>query len=241
MIRKQKILWIAVLILFSILSFQAESFPGRHNPQQKVTVTAVEVPVRVLLKGEVIRDLSKEDFEVFQNGIKQEITKFEIVSRRIASAGKDSSLQEMLKPSKRLFLLIFNIFDYNRTIGEAIDYFFKEVFLPGDQLVVLAEGRVLNVEQSKNPETLTANLKESLKIFKSISTFSTLNSFRELENEAETLLRSFRGDPGLLGSMYPYVNQFLDNYKRIWDEYRNQFLVSDFALYKKRCRQNQAL
>jgi hypothetical protein len=230
--KKTKILWIAILWLFSILSFQAGSFPGRHNPQQKVTVTAVEVPVRVLLKGEVIRDLSKEDFEVFQNGIKQEITRFEIVSRRIASAGKDSSLQEMLKPSKRLFLLIFNIFDYNRTIGEAIDYFFKEVFLPGDQLVVLAEGRILNVEQSKNPETLTANLKESLKIFKSISTFSTLNSFRELENEAETLLRSFRGDAGLLGSMYPYVNQFLDNYKRIWDEYRNQFLVSDFALYK---------
>jgi hypothetical protein len=232
MLRKQKILWIAVLMVSSVLSFQAGSFPSPHNPQQKVTVTAVEVPVRVLLKGEVIRDLTKEDFEVFQNGIKQEITKFEIVSRRIASAEEDSSLQEKPKPSKRLFLLIFNIFDYNRTIGEAIDYFFEDVFQPGDQLVVLAEGRVLNVEQTKNPEKLTANLKESLRIFKSISTFSSLNSFRELENEAETLLRSFRGDAGLLGSMYPYVNQFLDNYKRIWDEYRNQFLASDLALHQ---------
>jgi hypothetical protein len=232
MIRKKKILWIGVLMLFSVLSFQVRSSPGRHNPQQKVTVTAVEVPVRVLLKGEIVRGLAKEDFEVFQNGIKQEITKFEIISQKIAPMGEDSSLREEPKHSKRLFLLIFNIFDYNRTIGEAIDYFFKDVFLPGDQLVVLAEGRILNVEQSKNPEKLTENLKESLKIFKSISTFSTLNSFRDLENEAETLLRSFRGDVGLLGSMYPYVNQFLDNYKRIWDEYRNQYLISDLALYQ---------
>lgn len=232
MLRKQKILRIAFLILFSILSFQSGSLPARHSSQQEVTVTAVEVPVRVLLKGEVIRGLAKEDFEVFQNGVKQEITKFEIISRKIAPTGKDSLLQEKPKSSKRLFLLIFNIFDYNRTIGEAIDYFFKDVFQPGDQLVILAEGRILNVEQNKSPEKLTTNLKESLKIFKSISTFSTLNSFRELENEAETLLRSFRGDAGLLGSMYPYVNQFLDNYKRIWDEYRNQFLVSDLSLYK---------
>jgi hypothetical protein len=232
MIKKKRILWIAVLMFFSILSPQEGSFPARHNPQQEVTVTAVEVPVRVLLKGEVIRGLAKEDFEVFQNGIKQEITKFEIVSRRIASPDKDSTLQDKMKHSNRLFLLVFNIFDYNRAIGEAIDYFFEEVFLPGDQLVVLAESRILNVEQSKNPEKLATNLKEALKIFKSISTFSTLNSFQELENEAETLLRSFRGDPGLLGSMYPYVNQFLDHYRRIWDEYRNQFLVSDLALYK---------
>ncbi len=232
MLRKKKILWAAFLMLFSVLSFLAGSFPLRHNLQQEVTVTAVEVPVRVLLKGEVIRGLAKEDFEVYENGIKQEITKFEIISQKIAPIGEGSSLQEKPKPSKRLFLLIFNIFDYTRAVGEAIDYFFEDIFLPGDQLVILAEGRILNVEQSKNSEKLTANLKESLKIFKSISTFSTLNSFRELENEAETLLRSLRGDTGLLGSRYPYVNQFLDNYKRIWDVYRNQFLVSDLALYQ---------
>ncbi len=232
MIGKKRILGITALILFSVLSFQAGSFPAWHNLQQEVTVTAVEVPVRVLLKGEIVRGLAKEDFEVFQNGIKQEITKFEIVSQTIAPAGESSAPKEKQKPSRRLFLLIFNIFDYNRAVGEAIDYFFKEIFRPGDQFIILAEGRILNVEQSKNPEKLTASIKESLKIFKSISTFSTLNSFRDLENEAETLLRSFRGDTGLLGSMYPYVNQFLDNYKRIWEEYRNQFLVSDLALYQ---------
>lgn len=226
------ILWIAFPILFSILSFLGRSFPVRHNPQQEVTVTAVEVPVRVLLKGKVVRGLAKEDFEVFQNGIKQDITKFEIISQRIAPAAEHSPLQEKPKTSKRLFLLIFNIFDYSKTVGEAVDYFFKDIFRPGDQLVILAEGRVLNIKQSKSIEDLIGNLKESLKIFKSISTLSTLNSFRDLENEAEALLRSFRSDPGLLGSMYPYVNQFLDNYKRIWDEYRNQYLVSDLSLYQ---------
>ncbi|MCK4825345.1 hypothetical protein KA005_56885, partial [bacterium] len=104
MLKKKKIPWIitkslglsllAFLMLFSILSFQASSSPPRQAQQEKVTVTAVEVPVRVLLKGEVIRGLAKEDFEVFENGVKQEITQFKIVSRKISSAGRAVLPQE---------------------------------------------------------------------------------------------------------------------------------------------------
>jgi hypothetical protein len=204
------------LTLFSILSFQAGSLPLRHAQQEKVTVTAVEVPVRVLLKGEVIRDLAKEDFEVFENGVKQEITQFKIVSRKISSHGIAVSPQEKPKPSKRLFLLIFNIFDYNEAIGEAINYFFKEIFQPGDQFVILVEGKVLNIERGKNLEMLIANLKESLKEFKQISTFSTIQRYQELKNEADTLLRHLRGLGGSIASIYPYMVQFLDNYRRVW-------------------------
>lgn len=242
MLKKKKIPWIitknfcqsliAFLTLFSILSFQADSLPLRHAQQEKVTVTAVEVPVRVLLKGEVIRDLAKEDFEVFENGVKQEITQFKIVSRKISSPGIAVSPQEKPKPSKRLFLLIFNIFDYNEAIGEAINYFFKEIFQPSDQLVILVEGKVLNIERGKNFETLIANLKGSLKKFKQISTFSTIQRYQELENEADILLRNLRGLGGAIASIYPYMVQFLDNYKRVWTSYRNQFLVTNLDFYQ---------
>ena len=242
MLKKKKIPWIitkslslsllAFLMLFSILSFQASSSPPRQAQQEKVTVTAVEVPVRVFLKGEVIRGLAKEDFEIFENGVKQEITQFKIVSRKISSAGRAVLPQEKPKPSKRLFLLIFNIFDYNEAIGEAINYFFKEVFQPSDQIVILVEDKVLNIERGKNLETLIANLKGSLKKIKRISTFSTIQRYQELENEADILLRNLRGLGGAIASLYPYMVQFLDNYKRVWTSYRNQFLVTNLALYQ---------
>jgi len=57
-----------------------------------VTVTAVEVPVRVLYKGQPVKDLTKEDFEIYENGIKQNITVFEAVSRKIAK--KDAASQK---------------------------------------------------------------------------------------------------------------------------------------------------
>jgi hypothetical protein len=43
---------------------------AQERPQEEVTVTAVEVPVRVLLKGEAVRDLTQADFEVYENGVK---------------------------------------------------------------------------------------------------------------------------------------------------------------------------
>jgi hypothetical protein len=57
-------------------------FSGTHvvqqqTQQEKVTVIAVEVPVRILHKGQVVRGMTKDDFEIYEDGIKQEITDFE--------------------------------------------------------------------------------------------------------------------------------------------------------------------
>jgi hypothetical protein len=54
--------------------------PGLQEDPQEVTVTAVEVPVRVFAEGRVVRGLTAADFEVYENGLKQEITHFEIIS-----------------------------------------------------------------------------------------------------------------------------------------------------------------
>jgi len=138
----------AILFVFFFLLSQNFS-PPQEKPKQEVTVIAVEVPVRVLQKGQVVKDLNKEDFEVFENGIKQNITAFEVVSRRISLAQEIP--QEAKAPQKnRIFILIFNIFDYTEPVGEAIDYFFKDIFRPHDQLIILTEDRVLNIEKGQS-------------------------------------------------------------------------------------------
>jgi hypothetical protein len=207
----------------------------QQRPQEEVTVTAVEVPVRVLLKGQVVRDLKRDDFEVFENGVKQEITQFEVVSRKIAlpAAENPSLAAEKVRPSKRLFLLIFNIFDYNEAVGEAVDYFFRDVFRPGDQIIVLTEDQVLDIPRGEGIDELIRRIKESLRTFKSISVQSTVKNFRDLNFEADRLLGILRGtEQSQLTRMDNAIMRFFDNYQRIWEDYRRRFLEPDVAFYR---------
>ncbi len=220
-------LFIVSLIFF--LNLNLNSVPEQEKLQEAVTVTAVEVPVRVFHKGQVVRNLKKEDFEVYENGVKQEITAFEIVSRKISIPQEERKTHQ----KKRLFILIFNIFDYNEAVGEGIDYFFQNVFQEGDRFLILTEGRMFDIERGKKLSEVILNLKETLKKYKLISNQNILKSFRDVSREADRLLSMLRG---LDRSAYTPVDQamirFFDNYKRIWLDYKKQYLIPDLELYR---------
>jgi hypothetical protein len=218
-----------IVILLFLLNISLNSVLGQEKLQEKVTVTAVEVPIRVVHKGQVVRDLKKEDFEVYENGVKQEITAFEAISRKISVPQEEREAQQ----KKRLFILIFNIFDYNEAVGKGIDYFFQNVFQEGDKFVVVTEGRLLDIERGKKLSDVILNLKETLKKYKLISNQNTLKSFRDLNREADRVYSLLRG---LERSAFSPVDQamikFFDNYQRIWSDYRRQYLVPDIELYQ---------
>ena len=220
-------LFIVSLIFF--LNLNLNSVPEQEKLQEAVTVTAVEVPVRIFHKGQVVRNLKKEDFEVYENGVKQEITAFEIVSRKISIPQEERKTHQ----KKRLFILIFNIFDYNEAVGEGIDYFFQNIFQDGDRFLILTEGRMLDIERGKKLPEVILGLKETLKKYKLISNQNTLKAFRDISREADKLLSMLRG---LDRSAYTPVDQamirFFDNYKRIWSDYRKQYLIPDLELYR---------
>lgn len=220
-------------ILFPASLLTKASYP-QEKPREEVAVTAIEVPVRVLLDNQVVKSLAKEDFEVFENGIRQEIFGFEIVSRKIVrpiDAAPKPALPS-LKP--RLFVLIFDIFDYNDSIGEAIDYFFTNVFREKDQMVVLVEGRLLNIKRGEGLENVGADLKETLKKYKTISTQRIHKAYMDLTFECDRLLMAIGDDVSPNGgpNWEQHVGRFYDNYARIWKAYRDQFLMPDMDLYQ---------
>jgi len=218
-----------IVFLFFFLNLNLNSVPGQEKPQEEVTVIAVEVPVRVLHKSQVVRDLKKEDFEVYENGVKQEITAFEVISRKISIPQEERKTQQ----KKRFFALIFNIFDYNEAVGDGIDYFFQHVFQEGDQFLILTEGKMLDIERGKKLSEVILNLKKTLKKYKLISNQNTLKAFRDMTREADKLLAMLQG---LEQSAYTPVDQamlrFFDNYKRTWADYRKQYLIPDLELYR---------
>ena len=218
-----------IVFLFFLFNLNINSVPGQEKPQEEVTVIAVEVPVRVIHKGQVVKNLIKEDFEVYENGVKQEITAFEVISRKI------SIPQEERKPhqKKRLFFLIFNIFDYNKAVGEGIDYFFQNVFQQGDQFIVLTEGGVLDIKRGKNISEVILNLKETLKKFKIISNQSTLKIFRDLRFESDKLIGMLQGyERSAFTPLDQAMSRFFDNYRIAWLDYRKQYLIPDLELYR---------
>jgi len=214
-------------LLSLILLITPNNFLGQQKPRQEVTVTAVEVPVRVFVNGQFLKNLTKNDFEIFENGVKQEITNFEVISRKIALPTGEG--REQLK--KRLFILIFNVFDYNDAVGEGIDYFFQNFFQKNDQFVIVVENQTLNIERGKNLNDVILSLKDALKKFKLISNQATLKNFRDLNYEADRLLAAFRGEMGQT-PLYNSMIKFFENYQRIWNDYRKQYLIPDIGSYE---------
>jgi hypothetical protein len=222
--------FLLIALFFFLMNLNLHSIPGQEKLQEEVTVTAVEVPVRIIQKGQAVKNLTKEDFELYENGIKQEITAFEIISRKISTPQE----QRKTDQRKRLFILIFNIFDHNEAVREGIDYFFQNVFQQGDQFVVLTEGRMLNIKRGKELSEVILNLNETLKKYKLISNQNTLKAFRELGIEADRLLGILRGggDRSRFVTLDQAMIRFFDNYRRTWIDYRKQYLIPDLELYR---------
>ena len=190
-IHESAIYFLCLLFVLSwAYNFSPLQIQGKQ--QEEVTVIAVEVPVRVLLKGRYVKGLTKEDFELFENGIKQQITGFEVRSRRISVPVDIPEEELQIQPEKRLFFLIFNIFDYTAAVGEAIDHFFANTFRKGDKIIVLTEGNILNIETGKGLSKVAQDLKDTLKKYKVISTGQILSSYTNLRKEADRLIMSLR-------------------------------------------------
>jgi VWFA-related protein len=207
---------------------------SQERPQERVTVTAIEIPVRIIQKGKVVRELTRQDFEIYENGIKQEITAFEVISRKISAPIEKRDRRSL----KRTFILIFNVFDYNDAVGEGIDYFFAQIFRPGDHILIITENTMLNIEKGKTMSAVIHGLKETLKRYKVISTGQILKAYKDLDNECDRLLASLRAlRGGALGSNGPQgVLRFYQNYERIWKEYRRQFIAPEIGLYRSLIR-----
>ena len=225
----KKSLLMTVLALSS-LSLVAPPAGAQDKPGQAVTVTAVEIPVRVFHKGDPVKGLAKADFEVYENGVRQEITGFEVVSRRITPEAAVPAGGLAVPAEPKLFVLIFHIFDYGDAVDEGIDYFFQSVYSPGDRLMILAEDRLLNVEPDDNLAKFSKRVKDTLKAFKSYSTASVVRAYTDLDHEGEKLHQYLQGQG--YASWHPMVNRFYDEYQRVWNDYKRKFFTLDMGLYR---------
>jgi hypothetical protein len=222
-----------LILAFFTLSLAGESLPvcGQERPARSINVTLVEVPVRVFKGHDFVPDLTKEDFEVFENGIPQEITGFEARSRTIDKGKGNLGREDPEIRKSRTFILIFNVYDYSEAIGKAVDYFFDNVFRIGDRLVTIIEDK--SIENC--PENAWAIcIKDYLARYKALARTDIWKAFRNLEERAQSLVALLTGAgatdyPDDIGQA---IGQYIAQYQQVWNDYRRRMFDVDLDFYR---------
>jgi VWFA-related protein len=167
--------WLAVGFASSLPIFTANPLHGQEAPVQgpplRVNVNRVSVGVTVSdSHGQFVRDLSRSDFQVFDNGIEQSIADFLPVEQ----------------PAQVLLLI---------EGGPSVLFFAKTHVLAADQMVVslAADDRVAIATYAKGPEGVidfTTDKTEARMALRGISFaqgFGELNLFSSVSATVETL------------------------------------------------------
>lgn len=102
-------------------------------PQRPATSAAV-VAVRVHDQGRFVDGLSMADFSVSEDGAAREVTALYRVEKNVLVGHEGEA--RTAPSAARQFYLLFQMYDYDPKIAQALRYFFNEVLLPGDLLEV---------------------------------------------------------------------------------------------------------
>jgi VWFA-related protein len=187
----KKLIFFIVFIALAIILIAQEI-------QQETIVVNIEVPVRVFDKGKFVENLNIDDFNVYEDGKLQDVVAVYLIKKtnieREEIGAKEEETGIKFSPEvSRNFVFLFEIHEYLPKIGKAVEYFFEEVFLPGDTLKVVtpiktydfnvkALGRFTGKEIAKE---LIGQLRKDTKI-SAAEYRSLLNDFTNLMEFART-------------------------------------------------------
>ena len=124
---KKHSLFLAILV-FSLTLFAQEI-------QEEAVAVNIEVPVRVFKGQAFIDDLTIDDFEIYEEGVLQNIEAMYLINKTEIKR-KEEIVTEFTPDSSRTYVLMFEIIEYLPKIGEVLDYFFESVIRPDDSLII---------------------------------------------------------------------------------------------------------
>jgi len=107
-------------------------------PQHESTVVNIEVPVRVMKKNAFVDNLTLADFEVFENGVRQNIEAVYLIKdKQVLREEKTAGAAPSPRQSARHYVLYLDLKEYLPKVGDALDFFFGDVLGPEDTLFVV--------------------------------------------------------------------------------------------------------
>ncbi|MCJ7524618.1 MAG: hypothetical protein MUP71_05260 [Candidatus Aminicenantes bacterium] len=131
------ILLAALLALFALLA-------GQVHVHERVEVIYQEILVRVFDGGKPVPGLRNEDFVLHEEGRPVKVAYCRELRRSLARPEVDAGITAA-KPKPRLFLFMFWLNEESREWPKAWDYFAREIYRPGDRIVLSDASRAVEV------------------------------------------------------------------------------------------------
>jgi len=215
---------IAVLMLPFLLSGSIFADTGTQEQEkivEKVTVTNIEVPVRVLKKGEPVTDLTVDDFSLYENNKQMTINGF-FLKRKTLNIEQTGTPSQTAEP--RTFVLVFNVSNYNQYFEKAVNHLFDNILTPTDRLLIFANDKTREFADLKNKDQakfqLVADLKEEgikakrrlLEYINRVESYMKVSDFRR---------QLSRRDP----EQAQRAVDFMKKYMIAWNEYQQNYLL----------------
>jgi hypothetical protein len=224
---------VAVGLLGLVLIGSGLLYSGQDDVKitEKVEVINVEVPVRVFYRGELVRNLTKKDFTLYEGDEKQFINGF--YSKKKSISSHDVKLKPQHKKNRstsRYIVLIFRTTDYNIELRKGIDYLFENIIKPHDELLIFINDKTISLSKSywkiDRKDILLQMLKEECihAHQRLISYFLTIQ--KELDR---TQMKLIEDDSYSLNAFF--IIEFLRRYLTTWQEYKKKYLIPDLDKY----------
>lgn len=145
---------VSCLILAFLLPGYSDQDQSQSDQKVKeyVKVVNVQLLLRVMEDGRTRGGLKKDDFRLFEDGRERPINGFFELSRRM---GRPLDLTVESPRPGRLFLLFFWLNQLQEDIRVQLDYFFENIYQPGDRVVLSSTSRGFEIwDPQKKKEVL---------------------------------------------------------------------------------------
>ena len=163
-------------------------------PQIKHEAVAVniEVPTRVFRGENFIDDLTIDDFDLTEDGVKQTIDAVYLIKK--TNIERREEAEKRFSPEvSRHFILYFEVTEYLPRLADAVQYFFNNVFLPGDTLSVVSPLTTYNIKAEALSRLPRSEIAKQLigKLKKDITLGSA--PYKTLIREIEAMVQAITG------------------------------------------------
>ncbi len=194
----------------------------RHD----VTVVNISVPVRVYQGDQFVADLNIDDFEIYEDGKPQTVAAVYLIKQ--TKIEREEGPKKFTPPVQRQFVFLFQMIEYVPEIRNAMDYFFKNVFLAEDTLEVYTPQKSYklkgNALAALGPEKVRDQLLEKLRRDIVMGGAEYLHIIRELKSIINLADPNYPRDADLYESLLERLEQM---------RFVDQKGLLDFAQYLK--------
>jgi len=192
-------------------------------------VINVEVPVRVFQGSKFIDTLTMADFELLEDGKPQTLEAVYLVKRRAIE--RRDEVKRFTPQTNRSFFLIFEVSEYTPKMGEALDYFLRDVIMPGDSLTIGTPMKSYKLKSRAFELRTREEIARQLKGILRRDTVTGSMEYRDIIDDLEGLAQSItvglstNADP-MAGRVLELENVAVEYEGRTFDEQLNLYAAT---------------